>query len=277
MKLKLGTRYKRNDGLPFSFGEPYGEFVGRTAQGWPRFDLPGRKTCAVNGTDDGFSQVFGHVVVLSGGMDSTVALYNAVDKLGKENVRAITFNYGSKHNAKEYRCASNTCEELGVLHQRIDLPFVDALFKSDLLISGGGIPDGHYADENMKSTVVPFRNGIMLSIACGLAESWAFDCVVIGNHEGDHAIYPDCTTGFIDSMGLAMRDGTYKQIELISPFNRIRKEDIAVIGDRLGVNWNETYSCYKGDVEHCGTCGTCTERKEAFEIAGIEDPTTYKN
>lgn len=127
----------------------------------------------------------------------------------------------------------------------------------------------------MKSTVVPFRNGIMLSIACGLAESRGLSHVMMANHGGDHAIYPDCRDGFVRAMSEAMRQGTYEGIDIIAPYTNISKGDIAVIGKRLGVDYSLTYSCYKGGARHCGRCGTCVERREAFAYAGIPDPTEY--
>lgn len=215
------------------------------------------------------------VIILSGGMDSTVALYDAVKTYGAKNIKAITFNYQSKHNDQEYLRARKTCKKLGVEHVRISLSEVSKHLKSDLLKSGGEIPEGHYADKVMKKTVVPFRNGIMLSIACGIAESMGARKVIIGNHAGDHAIYPDCRATFIDSMNEAMAYGTYISVNIASPFCDKTKADIAFIGDRLGVDWRETYSCYKGRPTHCGVCSTCYERREAFELAGVKDPTKY--
>ena len=138
------------------------------------------------------------------------------------------------------------------------------------------IPEGHYADENMKSTVVPFRNGIMLSIACGIAESNGLKRVLIANHGGDHAIYPDCRSSFIRAMNEAMREGTYEHIEILAPYTEITKTDIARRGKQLHVDYAATWSCYKGGEKHCGKCGTCVERKEALRDAGIDDPTEYE-
>ena len=152
---------------------------------------------------------------------------------------------------------------------------MDRLFKSDLLRSGGGIPDGHYAEESMKQTVVPFRNGIMLSIAAGFAESITADGVVIAAHSGDHAIYPDCREPFMQAMGEAMGQGTYAKIQLLRPFIAMDKTAIARRGAELGIDFAETWSCYKGGEIHCGTCGTCVERREAFHLAGLPDPTVY--
>ena len=215
------------------------------------------------------------LVVLSGGLDSTVALYWAKKRYG--DAEALTFYYGSKHNEREYSCALKTCERLKVKLSKINIDFIDIYFKSDLLKSGGEIPEGHYAAENMKSTVVPFRNGIMLSIAAGFAESNDCDVIILGNHSGDHAIYPDCRADFIKSMAQAISFGTQKQIRLEAPFCNITKTDIVKIGAELGVDFSLTWSCYKGGDKHCGKCGTCVERKEAFQEAGVYDPTIYED
>ena len=211
---------------------------------------------------------------MSGGLDSTTALYYAKSQF--EEVEALTFNYGSKHNDTEYSYAKKTCEKLGVKLTRIDLDFINKYFKSDLLKSGGEIPEGYYNEENMKSTVVPFRNGIMLSVAAGFAESNGCDVLVLGNHSGDHAIYPDCRPEFIKGIKEAIYQGTEKHIEVVSPFCNISKTDIVKLGSNLGVDFSLTYSCYKGKEKHCGKCGTCQERKEAFEQAGVIDPTIYE-
>jgi 7-cyano-7-deazaguanine synthase len=213
------------------------------------------------------------VVLLSGGMDSVAALYHASKE--HELVGALSFDYGSKHNHKEIPFARNHAEKLGVPHQVISLGFVNEIFSSDLLQSGGEIPEGHYEEANMKATVVPFRNGIMLSITAGFAESCEAEGLVIAAHSGDHAVYPDCREKFMQSMGDAIRLGTYDGIELIRPFIDVRKEDIAARGHELGVDFSQTWSCYKGGDIHCGRCGTCVERREAFQIAGLPDPTEY--
>lgn len=206
------------------------------------------------------------VIVLSGGMDSTTLLYDRKDQIAL----AVTFDYGSKHNAREIECACKNCEILGIEHLVIPLDFMGRYFKSSLLIGGEDIPEGHYADENMKSTVVPFRNGIMLSVAAGLAESRGLKKVMLANHGGDHAIYPDCRPGFVEAMSDAIRQGTYDGIMIDAPYTNITKSDIARIGKSIGVDYNLTYSCYKGGERHCGKCGTCVERMEALRDAGIE-------
>ena len=187
----------------------------------------------------------------------------------------MSFDYGSKHNHKEIAFAQWHCQQLGLQHDIVALPFVNDLFTSDLLKSGGDIPEGHYADENMKRTVVPFRNGIMLAIACGIAESRGAESLVIAAHSGDHAIYPDCREPFMQAIAEAMRQGTYARIELLRPFIAIDKTGIARLGRDLGIDFAQTWSCYKGGDLHCGTCGTCVERREAFMLAGLPDPTVY--
>lgn len=213
------------------------------------------------------------VVLLSGGMDSVTALYDVAEN--HEVVGTLGFDYGSKHNSRELPMAAWHAARLGVPHQVIELDFVNELFASDLLQSGGDIPEGHYEESNMKATVVPFRNGIMLSIAAGYAESQGADTLVIAAHSGDHAIYPDCREDFMKAMGDAIRLGTYAGIQVLRPFIAMRKEDIASRGAELGIDYSKTWSCYKGGEIHCGKCGTCVERREAFLISGVTDPTDY--
>jgi 7-cyano-7-deazaguanine synthase len=215
------------------------------------------------------------VVVLSGGMDSTTALAWAKNR-GHEIVACLHFQYGSKHNHKELVAVSAIADHYdlrGKTHV-VELPL--GSFKSDLLTSGGPIPEGHYADESMKRTVVPFRNGIMLAIAAGFAESIEAKAVVLGNHFGDHAIYPDCRAEFAAAMREAIKLGTYAQIELHSPFQEFTKTDIARIGASICVPFEKTWTCYKGGEKHCGKCGSCSERREAFQLAGVPDPTEYE-
>lgn len=178
---------------------------------------------------------------------------------------AVTFDYGSNHNAREIECAKWQCAKYNIPHLIIPLDFIGKYFESSLLSGADEIPEGHYEDENMKSTVVPFRNGIMLSVACGLAESRGLKYVMIANHGGDHAIYPDCRPGFIDAMSSALKQGTYTETEILAPYTNISKTDIVRRGLMLGVDYSHTYSCYKGGAEPCGKCGTCVEREEAFK------------
>lgn len=211
------------------------------------------------------------IIVVSGGMDSVTLMHEYKERIAL----AVTFDYGSNHNAREIECARRQCGLLGIEHIVIPLEFMGRYFKSSLLSGAADIPEGHYDDDNMKSTVVPFRNGIMLAVACGLAESRGLKHVLIANHGGDHAIYPDCRSGFVKAMDKAMQEGTYEGVTLLAPYTDMTKAEIAMRGTRLGVDYSLTYSCYKGGEKHCGRCGTCDERKEAFALAGIQDPTQY--
>lgn len=213
------------------------------------------------------------VIVVSGGMDSTTMLY----EYRSEIALAITFDYGSTQNAREREFAILHCRRLGIEHLIIPLDFMHRYFKSALLQGPEAIPDGHYADDNMRATVVPFRNGIMLAIACGIAESRGLRRVMIANHSGDHTIYPDCRPEFVDAMSSAMSAGTYEGVTVWAPYTGISKADIARRGAALGLDYSLTYSCYKGGERHCGTCGTCVERREALAEAGVADPTPYEN
>lgn len=212
------------------------------------------------------------VIIVSGGMDSITLLYDKKDEIAL----GISFDYGSNHNAKEIPFAEMHCKRLGIKHITINLDFMHQYFKSSLLQGAEAIPEGHYADENMKSTVVPFRNGIMLSIAIGIAESNHLKKVLIANHGGDHTIYPDCRPQFIQAIDAAANAGTFVNVRVEAPYTNITKGDIARIGKRLGLDYTETWSCYKGGEKHCGKCGTCIERKEALQEAGIHDSTEYE-
>lgn len=212
------------------------------------------------------------LIVLSGGMDSVTLLYEYQDSLAL----AVSFDYGSKHNARELPFARLHCERLGIEHLTIPLSFIGQYFRSALLEGGGAIPKGSYDEENMAATVVPFRNGIMLSIAAGLAESRGLKRVYLANHFGDHAIYPDCRASFIRPMHEAILQGTSNAVEVTAPYTDISKGDIARHGKQLSINYAETWSCYEGGELQCGSCATCIERREAMQEAGIEDPTHYK-
>ena len=213
------------------------------------------------------------VVLLSGGMDSVAALYDTLQRT--RVVAALSFHYGSKHNDREIPFAAYHAEKFGIPHIIIPLDFVGQHFASDLLASGGNIPKGHYAEASMKKTVVPFRNGIMLAVAAGFAESREAQALVIAAHAGDHVIYPDCREEFMGSMAIAIQLGTYANIELVRPFIDLTKAEIAARGAALGVDFAQTWSCYEGRDIHCGECGTCVERREAFLLARLPDPTAY--
>ncbi|MCL4143898.1 UNVERIFIED_CONTAM: hypothetical protein GTU68_018176 [Idotea baltica] len=205
-------------------------------------------------------------------MDSIVLLHKYQQKIG----HVLNFSYGAKHNERERLFARKHAKILAKSYQEVDLDFVAMGFKSNLLIGEADVPDGHYEDQSMRQTVVPFRNGIMLSIACGIAESRELNQVYYGAHSGDHAIYPDCRTSFRDAMSEAMRIGTYIGVTIEAPFTGISKSEIAQQGELLGVDFAETWSCYRGENVHCGRCGTCIERKEALATIS-SDPTEYQS
>ena len=212
------------------------------------------------------------LIALSGGVDSTTLLY----EYREEVACAVGFDYGSKHNARELAAAKAICRELEIPYLIIPLAFIEEYFRSDLLLSGGEMQLGDYSEENMSSTVVPFRNGIMLSVLAGLAESRDLQQVLIANHFGDHAIYPDCRESFVKPMGEAITAGTSNGVKLVAPYTALTKAEIVARGTRLGVPYGKTYSCYQGGERHCGRCGTCRERHDAFVANGLEDPTLYE-
>ena len=219
------------------------------------------------------------IVLFSGGMDSTTLLAQALQQ--HNEVIALSVLYGSKHNEVESEAAENICDYYDVQRIKLNLDFNAWGFKSNLLTSGGDIPEGHYADESMSSTVVPFRNGILLSIATGIAESIDASVVYYGAHGGDHPIYPDCRPEFVQAMREAITTGTDGKITLDAPFSNIEKTAIARLGNDLQVPFDKTWSCYQpvatgGGYVHCGRCGTCVERIEAFTAAGVTDPTSYQ-
>ena len=212
-------------------------------------------------------------MVLSGGMDSVTMLYEYASEIDL----AVNFAYGSNHNARELEWARYHCEKLGIELVEIDLSFIGSNFHSSLLEGPDAIPEGDYDFDNMKSTVVPFRNGIMLAAAAGLAESRGLEVLMIANHAGDHALYPDCRDSFVKAMSEAIKAGTYEGITVKAPYTLLSKTDIALRGKRLGIDYSTTYSCYRGLEKHCGRCGTCRERRQALADAGIVDTTEYED
>ena len=219
------------------------------------------------------------IVLFSGGMDSTTLLAQALQQ--HNEVTALSVLYGSKHKAVESVAAEEICDHYDVSRLKLKLDFNAWGFKSDLLTSGGDIPEGHYADDSMKATVVPFRNGILLSIAAGIAESVGAGIIYYGAHGGDHPVYPDCRPEFVEAMREAINTGTDGNVTLEAPFSNIEKTAIAKLGNDLHVPFEKTWSCYQpiavnDDYVHCGRCGTCVERIEAFTDAGVTDPTTYQ-
>ena len=214
-------------------------------------------------------------VLLSGGLDSTTALYWA--HTHHEVVCALSFDYGSNHAAQELACARYQAEKLGIPYHEIDLRAVSAHLQSALLSGADAIPTADYAEDNLKQTVVPFRNGIFLAIAAGIAESNGAEGIVIAAHGGDHALYPDCREDFMQAMASAISRGTYAELQILRPFINNSKDEITAIGAALGVDFAHTYSCYCGREKHCGLCATCRERKDSFANSGVADPTIYES
>lgn len=203
------------------------------------------------------------LLVYSGGLDSTTLLWEYATRIAL----AVNFSYGSNHNEREAECARWQCRKAGIELIEIPLAFMGRYFRSALLEGPDAIPDGEYASDNMASTVVPFRNGIMLSVAAGLAESRGLHHVMMANHSGDHEVYPDCRPEFVDAMSAAISAGTYAGITLLAPYTNLTKAEIALRGLRLGVDYGHTYSCYRGGAEPCGRCATCREREAALAEA----------
>lgn len=213
------------------------------------------------------------LLIVSGGMDSVTMLYEFRDRIAL----ALSFDYGANHNLRELPFAALHCQRLGIEHIVIPLAFIGRYFNSSLLSGADAIPEGHYDAQNMQSTVVPFRNGIMLSVAVGMAESRGLTTVMMANHGGDHAVYPDCRPSFVEAFSMAAQRGTYEGVALFAPYTGLTKSDIARKGKALGIDYAETWSCYKGGIRHCGRCGTCVERREALADAGIADTTEYED
>lgn len=214
------------------------------------------------------------VAVYSGGMDSTVLLYRMLEA-GVQVKGALTVDYGQKHS-KEISGATEICGILGIQQQVLDLRNLTPLFgKSSLTNHGERVPEGHYEEESMKSTVVPNRNMILLSLATAWAISLEADAVAYAAHSGDHAIYPDCREVYAKAVDSAIRLCDWREIVLYRPFVNWDKARIVKEGVRLGAPLELTWSCYKGRQWHCGRCGTCVERREAFYLSSIEDPTRY--
>lgn len=217
------------------------------------------------------------IICFSGGMDSTTlaALYaDAGYKLG-----LLSFDYGQRHRQRELSAAADIAAYFGASHHVLDMSFLgDLLTGSALTDPEVDVPDGHYAEETMKATVVPNRNAIMANIAIGVASSAGADVVALGVHAGDHAVYPDCRPEFIRALRQCMNHALqgFHTPRLETPFLRLSKTEIAAEAFRINAPLQLSWSCYKGGEKHCGTCGTCVERKEAFTMAGLVDPTEYE-
>lgn len=214
------------------------------------------------------------IVIYSGGLDSLTALHWAIRN--SEEVKAISFDYGQKHK-KELEYAKKVTKELGIEHKVIDVSFLKELLSNSALTSDIDIPEGDYKDDNMKITVVPNRNAIFINIAIGWCSNLGYDRVVVGVHSGDHFIYPDCRKEFISAIETCSILATkgMGEIRVEAPFIYYQKKDIVKYGNEIGINYADSWSCYKGGLNHCGKCGTCRERIEAFELANVKDPTIY--
>lgn len=212
------------------------------------------------------------ILIYSGGLDSTVLLHYLLQKKEYE-VSALSFHYGQKHN-RELEAAQKTCASLSISHKISKIP-LDTLFQSTLLESGGDIPEGHYEEESMKQTVVPMRNLIFASIGSGYAASQGIKKIALAVHGGDHAIYPDCRSEFFDSLQKTVHLADWNEVDIEVPFVNKKKDEIVKIGIELGVDFQNTWTCYKGGEKSCGKCGSCVERLEAFEKNNENDPLQY--
>jgi 7-cyano-7-deazaguanine synthase len=213
------------------------------------------------------------VVIYSGGMDSFTVLNRALQD-GKE-VYALTFDYGQRH-VKEIEYASNVCKSLQVNHKVIDISAINQLLAGSSLTDDIDIPQGHYEAESMKSTVVPNRNMILLSLAVGYAVSTGASQVYYGAHSGDHAIYPDCRPEFVMKMNDVCKIANYESVEIFSPYLTVTKSDILTDGLKMNLQYDQTWTCYNGREKACGKCGACEERLEAFSDNNVTDPIDYE-
>lgn len=213
------------------------------------------------------------VIIYSGGLDSTVLLYHL--RAAGDHPHALSIDYGQRHRC-ELAAAARICEGCGVPHSTADLSSIQPLLAESSLTSPEiEVAEGHYTEATMKSTVVPNRNMIFLALATGHALSIGASRVAYAAHSGDHAIYPDCRNEFADAMAAAMALADWNTVELMRPFVDWTKAGIVRRGAELGVPFVQTWSCYKGGDLHCGRCGTCIERREAFALADVDDPTAY--
>lgn len=218
------------------------------------------------------------VAIVSGGVDSTVLAHHLLDEGWA--LRLVSFDYGQRHRVELDR-ARGLGALLGAPHTVVDLSAAVSLLAGSALTDAAvDVPDGHYTDESMRSTVVPNRNAIFLAFGVADAVSSGASAVALGVHAGDHPVYPDCRPAFVDAAQHIARVGNEgfltPDFRVLAPFVEWSKADIVCRGSELGVDFTQTWSCYRGGVRHCGTCGTCVERREAFALAGVDDPTEYE-
>ena len=213
------------------------------------------------------------VVIYSGGMDSFTVLHKAVQ--AGHDVYALSFNYGQRH-VKELQCAAAVCQQLGIKHKVVDISAINQLLAGSSLTDNIDIPEGHYAADNMKSTVVPNRNMILLSLAVGYAVSIGANQVYYGAHSGDHFIYPDCRPEFVQKMHDVCQIANYEPVDIVSPYLSQTKIEILADGLAMGLDYSQTWTCYNGREKACGKCGSCQERLEAFALNNTTDPLPYE-
>lgn len=213
------------------------------------------------------------VVIYSGGMDSYTVLHKAIND--GYDVYPVTFDYGQRH-IKEIEFASLVCDELRLHHKVVDISSINQLLQGSSLTSDIEIPEGHYEDTSMKSTVVPNRNMILISLAVGYAVSIGADKIYYGAHSGDHAIYPDCRPEFVHKMNEVSQIANYEPVEVVSPYLDKNKNDILADGIKMGIDYGKAWTCYNGREKACGKCGSCVERLESFAYNQIEDPLSYE-
>lgn len=213
------------------------------------------------------------VVIYSGGMDSFTVLHKA--RLENDWLAAISFNYGQRH-AKELDVARKVCMKVGIQHHVVDLASIKPLLAGSALTDDIPVPEGHYEEASMQQTVVPNRNMIMLSIAIGYAVSVNAESVYFGAHSGDHAIYPDCRTEFVDAMNAVSQLANYQSVSVVAPYLHKNKIDILSDGLSMGLDYTDTWTCYNGRARACGKCGACQERLEAFAKNNVTDPLVYE-
>lgn len=216
------------------------------------------------------------VLIYSGGMDSFTLLHHILASgLARSDIATLTFNYGQKH-VKEVEYAKHVCAELGIEHKVVDISAINSLLGGSSLTDDIAIPEGHYEADNMKSTVVPNRNMILLSLAIAYAVSLEADTVYYGAHSGDHAIYPDCRPEFVQKMDEVSRIANFQPVAISTPFVDMSKIDILARGMDLGLDYTHTWTCYNGREKACGKCGACVERLEAFRSNQQVDPIPYE-
>ncbi|MBO6850606.1 MAG: 7-cyano-7-deazaguanine synthase QueC [Marinobacter sp.] len=213
------------------------------------------------------------VVIYSGGMDSFTLMHLA--RARGHQVHALSFDYGQRH-VRELECARDVCARAGIPHQVLDIRALSTVMAGSALTSEVAVPEGHYAEDSMKATVVPNRNMILLSLATGYAVTAGASAVWYGAHGGDHAIYPDCRPEFVEKMDAVCRVANYQPVAIEAPFMAMDKSAILAEGLKLNLDYSQTWTCYNGRERACGVCGSCVERQEAFAAHGLTDPLPYE-